>query len=77
MAADEIDTQGHKKEGNTPKRVSVPFQGSRIAPFLRSLGTQTGGLCVSAPDPRPCISKEPPHPAGYALGREVVGTYSL
>jgi hypothetical protein len=42
-----IDLQGHEKEGKTPKRVSVPFQ--------------TGGLCVSAPDPRPCIlSKEPP-----------------
>src|SRR5579864_585495 len=27
--------------------------------------SNTGGLCVSAPDPRPCIlSKEPPHPAG-------------
>jgi len=30
---------GKEKKGNTPKRVSVPFQGSRIAPFLRDLGT--------------------------------------
>jgi len=52
MVAAEIDLQGHEKEGKTPKRVSVPFQ--------------TGGPGVSAPDPRPCISKEPPHPAGYA-----------
>jgi hypothetical protein len=33
-----IDLQGHEKEGKTPKRVSVPFQGSRIAPFFAQSG---------------------------------------
>jgi hypothetical protein len=31
---------GKEKEGNTPKHISVPFQGSRIVPFLRNLGTE-------------------------------------
>src|SRR5579864_1349275 len=61
ILADEVDLQGHEKEGKTPKRVSVPFQ--------------TGGPCVSAPDPRPCIlSKEPPHWPGIPEA-DVVGTY--
>lgn len=43
--------------------------------FATATPVEEGGPAVSAPDPRPCICKEPPHPAGYALGREVVGTY--
>ncbi len=38
-------------------------------------GSEEGGLSVSAPDPRPCVSKEPPRSAGYALGWTVIGTY--
>src|SRR5579864_872987 len=70
---------GTRKEGKTPKRVSVPFQGSRIAPFCAIWELNTGGLCVSAPDPRPCIlSKEPPQWPGIpqaGCGRNLSSYY--
>src|SRR5262249_20823332 len=53
------------------KRSAFRFLSNSSAPVS---GVEEGGPGVSAPDPRPCIRKEPPHPAGYTLGREVVGT---